>query len=391
LLVVSHVVHYDYDQQLHAFGPYSREIDIWADLFSEVSIAAPLRHERPPSDCLSFTRPNISVAPQWETGGDHWTAKVHQILCLPGLVAGLARSMSRADAIHVRCPGNLGLLGAFLAPLFSRYMIAKYAGQWNGFSGERPLLRLQRAVLASRWWRGPVTVYGDWPNQPSQVRPFFTSMMTSDQIRHAVRVAESKRIERPLRVLFSGRLAPEKRIGPLLEALRIASDEGLSLTATIAGDGVQRAYLEQFADELGIRGIVKFTGALPYETNLKWYEWAHCLVLPSRNNEGWPKVLAEAMCHGVLGVAVGHGQIPAMLEGRGVLLQEGNARELASTLKRVAASPEDYYPRMRQGSEWSRQFSLETLRTELANLLAEQWPGVHIVRGSHDMMQIRFP
>jgi hypothetical protein len=47
--------------------------------------------------------------------------------------------MRSADAIHVRCPGNLGVL---LAPLFTRRLVAKYAGQWNGHHGERFALRL---------------------------------------------------------------------------------------------------------------------------------------------------------------------------------------------------------------------------------------------------------
>jgi hypothetical protein len=90
--------------------------------------------------------------------------------------------MAESNAIHVRCPGNLGLLGVILAPLFSDKLIAKYAGQWNAHKGERKILRLQRAILKSPWWKGPVTVYGEWENQPAHIIPFFTSMMSADQI-----------------------------------------------------------------------------------------------------------------------------------------------------------------------------------------------------------------
>ena len=50
LLVVSSATHYLADGQLAAYGPYTREIDIWADLFDEVVIAAPCLHERAPGD-----------------------------------------------------------------------------------------------------------------------------------------------------------------------------------------------------------------------------------------------------------------------------------------------------------------------------------------------------
>lgn len=39
LVVISHVIHYRKAGELYAFGPYSREIDVWADLFPEVLIA----------------------------------------------------------------------------------------------------------------------------------------------------------------------------------------------------------------------------------------------------------------------------------------------------------------------------------------------------------------
>jgi hypothetical protein len=142
LLIVSHVCHYAHGGKLYAYGPYAREIDIWADLFPCVNIAAPLRHETPPGDCISFTRSNISVVRQLERGGDTLSAKAGLVLSLPLLVLGLYRAMRNAHAIHVRCPGNLGLIGSAMAPAFSRFLVAKYAGQWNGYASEPLTVRL---------------------------------------------------------------------------------------------------------------------------------------------------------------------------------------------------------------------------------------------------------
>src|SRR5205823_1367344 len=126
-----------------------------------------------------------------ETGGENLWAKLAQLAALPLLMFGLARAMRKADAIHVRCPGNLGLLGAVMAPLFSRYLVAKYAGQWSGYPGEARTVRLQRTILRSRWWRGPVTVYGEWPGQSPHVIPFFTSVLTEQQLARAkMRIAD---------------------------------------------------------------------------------------------------------------------------------------------------------------------------------------------------------
>ena len=373
LAIVSHVVHYQYADQIFAYGPYSREIDIWADLFPQVVVAAPVRYDAPPADCLPFTRRNISVAPQIEAGGDALGAKVALAAALPVLVWGLARALSEADAIHVRCPGNLGLLGVLLAPMFSRRLVAKYAGQWNGYAGEPVTVRFQRRVLRSRWWHGPVTVYGEWPGQPAHVVPFFTSMMTSQQVAAAVEHAANKQIHTPLRVLYSGVLTSRKRVSALLDGVKCAVMAGLKLDVAIVGTGPEEGALRDQAAALGIEHLVKFVGALPFDRALRWYEWSDCLVLPSRHSEGWPKVVAEAMTYGVVPIAVRHGQIPAMLAGRGVVLPSGTGEEIAAALHDVSVRPSEFREVSERASQWARQFSLEGLRAALSRLLSEHW------------------
>jgi glycosyltransferase involved in cell wall biosynthesis len=373
LVVVSHVVHYRHSGRLSAYGPYAREIDIWADLFPQLTIAAPLRMEEPPPDCIPFTRSNITIEPQMEAGGDTWRAKIGLAAALPSLIVGLSRTLSGADAIHVRCPGSLGLLGVLLAPLFSRRLIAKYAGQWDGYAGEQWTSRLERYLLRSRWWRGPVTVYGAWADQPEHVIPFFTSMMSSQQVARAAAVAAGKRIGSPLRVLYSGMLERRKRVDALIEAVKISTDGGLPLEVAVVGDGPERQALLRRTNELGLGETVRFIGALPFERALEWYEWADCLVLPSRHSEGWPKVIAEAMAYGVVCMGVAHGQVPAMLQHGGVLLREGTPEEIAGRLRDVARDPEEARVCAERASRWARQHSLEGLKAALGALLTDRW------------------
>jgi glycosyltransferase involved in cell wall biosynthesis len=260
-----------------------------------------------------------------------------------------------------------------LAPLFSSYRVAKYANQWNGYTNEPVTVRLQRDLLRSRWWGAPVTVYGEWPHQPDHVVPFFTSMMTDEQVQRAVAVAHAKTLDTPLRVLFVGRLEWVKRIPALIDAIKIACDRGVALDVAIVGGGADQGALEEQVARLGLQQVVRFVGALPYEQALDWYEWGHCLVLPSRHSEGWPKVVAEAMCYGLICVAVGHGQIPKMLTDRGVLLESGTPEEIADALEQIAHHPAHYQALMRDASMWARRYSLEGLRDALRDLLSERW------------------
>lgn len=374
LLIISHVCHFGHREQLSAFGPYVREIDIWADLFPKVYIASPFRDEEPPSDCVAFTRSNISIVPQKETGGTTVRAKMLQVLSVPVLLWGLCRAMRHADAIHVRCPGNLGLLGAVLAPLFSRRIIAKYAGPWNGYEAEAFSEALQRLVLRSRWWRkGIVTVYGGFPNQPAHIVPFLPAMMTSEQVRKAAMVATEKDLSTPVRLMFSGRLVDWKGVDVLIRAFKLLVDEDLPFTLTIVGDGPERESLRRLTEELNLERQIRFVGAVPYEDVMEWYAKAHILVLPSLRREGWGKVLIEAMCHGLVCVGSDVDLVPWQLEGRGYVFPSGDARALAAVLKEIVRNPSAYKPLSLRSAEWAKTYSLEGLKVALKDLMSKRW------------------
>lgn len=374
LLIVSHVVHYYAEGRIFAYGPYAREIDVWADLFPQVRIAAPTRQQLPPADCLAFTRSNISMHPVTETGGSSFGAKLRQLASLPSLVGALCEAMRRADAIHVRCPGNLGLLGAVLAPLFSPHLVAKYAGQWSGYPGEPLTVRLQRFLLRSSWWRGPVTVYGRCPGQPAKIVPFFTSALTTEQMTRARAAVQRKRaIDLPLRVLYTGRLTASKNVDTLLNAVPTLRQRGVAISCVLLGDGPERAGLEALSAKLGIDQEVRFAGALPLPRVLDFYDWADVLVLASET-EGWPKAIAEAMAFGVICVGSNRGFIPQMLgEGRGIVLAPRDISALASALGRIATEPEKFELMRKKAAQWSQHYSLDELRLALQDLLSAQW------------------
>jgi glycosyltransferase involved in cell wall biosynthesis len=374
LTIVSHVVHYQWKNSLYAYGPYTREIELWADLFPQVIIAAPCRNVKPPSDCLPLERENIQIVPQLERGGDTWQKKLVQVLSLPLIALKLVRVLQRADAIQVRCPGNLGLLGVMLAPLFSRYRVAKYAGQWIGYPGESLSNRLQRYILSSNWWKSPVLVYGRWPKQPKHIIPFFTSMMSDEQVEHAQKLSRARdQIHQPLRLLYSGRLVSAKRINILIDCVKILIDQGLSVTLKIVGDGPLRNELEAHVGKLNLSSDIQFEGAFPYNEALRWNEWADCLVLASRHSEGWPKVVAEAMCYGVIPIVVNHGQLPEMINGRGYLLSEGTPQEFAETIVKIISLKNDALEIGKKASIWAAKYSLSSMGIELRSVLTREW------------------
>ena len=373
LLVISSVIHYEWNNRVSAFAGYAREVDIWADVFSEVGVAAPVRHQPPPGDCMPFRRPNIRLIPQKEVGGSTCRAKIKLLASVPALAWSLVDAMRGYDAVHVRCPGNLGFLGIFLAPLFSRRIIAKYAGQWNGYCGEDLGSRLQRRLLKSRFWSGPVTVYGQWPKQPPHVIPFFTSVMTRERLQRAAKAASKERPSTLLRVLFVGRLTAAKNVDILLEALSSLHAQGIAFACSIVGEGPEFGRLQAIADKLGISNFVRFTGGLDHDHVLEYMEDSDVLVLAS-NSEGWPKAIAEGMAHGLVCVGSDRGLIPEMLSnGRGVIVPSRDSVKLANALEQIAIDPQRFEPMRSLAAKWAGLYSIEGLRDAITNLLQTRW------------------
>ena len=373
LLIVSHVTHFVWEGGVYAYGPYAREIDIWAELFEEIVIAAPCRSQAPPSDSCRIERGRVRVAPQRELGGESLKEKLALYLATPAICLDLANEMRKAEAIHVRCPGNLGLLGALLAPLFSEFLIAKYAGQWMGFPGEEWTVRLQRAILRSRWWGKPVTVYGDWPGQPKHVISFFTSLLSEAQLAHASRIAETRKFTLPLTVSYSGRLTRSKNVDKLLKSIAAAAEHGVTFRAVIMGDGPEKSSLQQLAGRLGIAANVEFTGGISAEAVLTNLERSDIFVLISET-EGWPKALAEAMAFGTVCIGSERGLIPQFLaEGRGIVVPAGDSSALTAALLKIAADPSSCNAMGLAASHWARNYSVEKLRDALRDLMIRSW------------------
>ncbi|MBL8291806.1 MAG: glycosyltransferase [Bryobacterales bacterium] len=372
LLVVSHVAHYRCGGSIHAYEPYAREIEAWADLFSPVVIAAPCTDGQPAKGCASIRRSNVRLVPQPQAGGDALCDKVRLAWSLPRMVYGLSCAMWRAEAIHVRCPCNFGLLGAILAPLFSRRLIAKYAGDWRGFPKEPWTFRLQRCLLSSSWWHGPVTVYGDWPNQPAHVVPFFSASITDNDIARA-RTLRDRELSSPLHVVYAGRLTLSKNVGTILDAIALLKDRGIPVRCTIAGDGPMRDALAAKAARHAISDAVSFSGALPFEHFMDLLASADVLALTS-NTEGWPKVLPEAMAFGVICISTCPGGAARLLsEGRGISVPKGDVNGLAAAIEDIATHPERYNELRHRAALWSEQYTVETLRERLRQLTGQYW------------------
>jgi glycosyltransferase involved in cell wall biosynthesis len=147
----------------------------------------------------------------------------------------------------------------------------------------------------------------------------------------------------PPKVLFAGRLSPEKRI----DVIAAATD---GLPRIVAGDGPLRS---QLPDALGF---------VPQHELFELFERAAVVVLASER-EGLPNVVLEAMARGKTVVATPVGGIPTVIEdGRtGFLVPVGDAGAMRAAVVRALAGPGRRRPigeaareRVREYCSWER-------------------------------------
>lgn len=137
----------------------------------------------------------------------------------------------------------------------------------------------------------------------------------------------------PFRLLFVGRLSPQKNVPRLLKAL---AQTRAPMELVIAGDGEHGPLLEGLVQELQL-DRVRMVGSQSPEELRGWYGWADALVLPS-DKEGMPLVLLEAMAAGLPIIAT---DIPGVREtvGRDAILTRPDPEAMAQALDRLATDP----------------------------------------------------
>ncbi|MFA5891767.1 MAG: glycosyltransferase family 4 protein [Actinomycetota bacterium] len=139
------------------------------------------------------------------------------------------------------------------------------------------------------------------------------------------------------RVVFVGRLVPQKGVEDLLRAMRIVRARRPDAHLTVIGDGPDGPRLRALAADLGT--TVEFVGRVQDAVLDALVRGAGVLALPS-TREGWGLAVTEAAARGVAYVAY---DVPAVREQhaqlRGGVLVEPDARALAGVLLELLDDP----------------------------------------------------
>ena len=145
----------------------------------------------------------------------------------------------------------------------------------------------------------------------------------------------------PFELISVGRLVETKGYRLLLDAVALLRKEGRDLRLTMAGDGPDRARLEEQAQRLEIADCVFFAGWKNQDELRELYLTSDVGVLSSFA-EGVPVVLMETMATGVPCVAPRISGIPELIRDGidGFLFTASNVPELVAALGQLMDNPD---------------------------------------------------
>lgn len=166
------------DNTLGGYAPYIKEMNLWAKYVDTITLVGPIEHEAFNAIDIPLQHAKIQLVPIEPFNFKNIPQALKSVFRLPGICFKVYRQMRKADHIHLRCPGNMGLIGCLMQFFFPKTKkTAKYAGNWDWASKQPKSYRFQQHLLRNTWFTKnmQVLVYGHWPDGNQNILPFFTA------------------------------------------------------------------------------------------------------------------------------------------------------------------------------------------------------------------------
>ena len=280
--------------------------------------------------------------------------------------------MQKTNHIHLRCPGNIGLLGCFVQIVFpSKPKTAKYAGNWDPKSKQPVSYKIQKWILSNTFLtkKMKVLVYGNWPLQTKNITPFFTASYFQNEIE----AVSKKDLKDLIRLIYVGGLTVGKQ--PLLsvQTAHELINKGFQVQLDIYGDGIMRNEVEDYVKSNQLDNSIFLHGNQPKNVVKEAYKESHFLLFISKS-EGWPKVVAEAMFWKCLPISSKVSCVPYMLDygSRGILIENNNINEIVAKLTSILINKKLYLKKVKKAREWSQNYTLDRFLLEIEKLLINE-------------------
>lgn len=178
-----------------------------------------------------------------------------------------------------------------------------------------------------------------------------------------------------IQLLYTGRVAPNKGIQDVIEALIDLRNRGVQLSLKVVGpfNTEDEFYqgLVKSVQKAGIEDKVEFVGYVTAgDKLLSHYRASDLFVMASKSSaEGFPRVLWEAMASSLPIIASRVSGIDKVLEGKAKFFAPGNVTELIKAIEETIEDKEGRNQRIVDARELARDNTLERSGEHIAHLI----------------------
>lgn len=353
-----------------AYSPYVKELIVWEKYVEDISFCCPvwknenglLIEEIPFQFRKHYKLIDFNLS-SFQNIVKSFFSSFFNILII-------MKAMNDADHIHLRCPGNIGLLGCIVQMLFpSKKKTAKYAGNWDPKSKQPLTYRMQKWILNNTFLTRnmQVLVYGEWENQSKNIKSFFTATYSESE----KEVVLKDNVSKEKIFVFVGTLTFGKNPMYAVKLVEQLVKNGNIVQLHIFGEGIERVNLENYIKKNQLEKFVFLHGNQSKEVVKKACQESHFVILPSKS-EGWPKAIAEGMFWGCVPLATNVSCVPFMIDygKRGVLFEMNLKRDLAQ-IEEILSDQNKFEEMSKLASNWSQNYTVERFESEIEKLLVK--------------------
>jgi glycosyltransferase involved in cell wall biosynthesis len=238
---------------------------------------------------------------------------------------------ARPDILHAHFASRASDM-ALLVHLFSGHQFTFTTHRYDIFD-----IPAKNFPIKTRLAKKHITI-SDY-NRKYLVRQFGLNESDIEIVHCGVDLNKIKLIERNSEeglILTVARLAPEKSIDVLLQALSLLDAKNVDFKAAIIGDGPLKKEIQDIIQSLMLSGKVYLLGNQSHEQVLEWMGKASMVVLSSKS-EGIPVSLMEAMAIKTPVIATKITGIPELIDDckSGLLVEYNDAEALSAAIEKL--------------------------------------------------------
>ncbi len=359
----------------YSSGGFPLQMAAIGSLFDEMTLLITRGHSRPGGIPLPA---HAQIIPLRQPAGQDARRKLSVLLNFPYYLSMIVKYVRRADAVHTPLPGDIPLLGMLVALSLRKPLIARYGGSWATNSQTTIMSRVTKAIMRRfAGGRNVMLATGEGESAPSSnMHWVFVSALSQAELQQICPVFD-RELSSPPRLIYAGRLSPEKGVLTLIEALAKLKQEKFSPLPNLilAGDGPQRNVLEQAVARCECTDIVRFVGQLDRNSLSEQFLMADICVQPSLT-EGFSKAWLDAMSHGLPVLTTEVGAARAVIgdeSERGWIVPPGDVDTLTTKLRQVLSEPMDWHILRRRCRSYVEKRTLEDWAQRIGQICVEQW------------------